>query len=187
MLSAHKGPFHIVSGEDVTIIAEFRLPFRFIICIVLAACQAMNFWEVSINFVRRMGFEFDFENRKIGYDDHLLWQHRWDGSITKPVPITPQPCRWHDDGNALWCSPFEPEDDLEWITPPSLKHAGEPPAPSRPDDDDESNYDENVIWTYPGRPDPEFDQGHPQRNAPDILDQVAKVLWDLENDENLPY
>ncbi len=162
MLSAHKGPFHIVSSEDVTIIAEFRLPFRFVICIVLAACQAMNFWEVSINFVRRMGFEFDFENRKIGYDDRLLWQHRWDGSITKPVPITPAN-RWHDDGTALWCSPFEPEDD------------------------DESNYDENVVWESPGYPDPEFDQGHPQRNAPDVLDQVAKVLKDLDDDKDLPF
>ena len=163
MFSARKGPFHIVSGEDVTIIAEIKLPFRLVIVIVLAACEAMNFWEVSINFVRRMGFEFDFENRKIGYDDRLLWQHGWNGSITKPMPITPQPNRWHDDGNALWCTPFEPEDD-------------------------ESDYDEDVVWESPGRPDPEFDQGHPQRNAVDVLDQVRQVMQDIDDfDGALPF
>ena len=161
MLSTRKGPFRAMSGEDITIVAEIKLPFRLVIVIVLAACEPMNFWEVSISLLRRFGVEFNFDTTT-GYDDHLITSKNWHGSLVKPVPITPAN-RWHDDGTALWCSPFEPEDD------------------------DESNYDEDVIWEFPGRPDPEFNKGHPQRNAPDVLDQVAKVLKDLDDDKDLPF
>lgn len=94
MLSTRKGPFRAISGEDITIIAEIRLPFRLVIVVVLAACKHMNYWELSINLVRRMGLEFEFDSQN-NYDDKLIVGKNWNGSI-KPKEEEPT-------GNGRYC------------------------------------------------------------------------------------
>lgn len=175
MISARRGLFRFVSGEDITVVAEIRLPFRFVIFVVLAACTSMNCWEVSISLLKRLGAEFSFED-ETGCNDQYIIGKKWDGTLIKPTE-TARTC-FFDDDNALWCSPFEPEEE-------------EDEADTLAQSQTNWRCIDEIDWkaeaVKASRPDAELDQGHPQHNAPDVLDQVREVMQYLEDDKDLPF
>ncbi len=195
MLRTRKGPLRIRSHEDVTLVAQLELPFRFVIVIFFAAARKMSFWELDVSLVRRFGL--DFSNRLTGRDDRPVWQFHRDGTIQKEVGLDPLPspsrpeddldeyihlgeskrCRRHDDGNALWCSPFEPENDED--EPDALNQF-------------QVNWRciDQIDWTAEAaKANRAMDIGAPQpANTIDVLDQARQVLDDIDEfGSALPY
>ena len=184
MLRTRKGPLRIRSHEDITLVAQLELPFRFVIVIFFAAARKMNLWELDVSLVHRVGL--DFSNPLTGCDDHPIWQFHRDGIADRLAIIEPRPAdpesdldeyihlgeskhsHLHDDGNAHWCSPFEPEDDDE---PSTL-------------DSSQANWRciDEIDWrAEEAKTNRAMDVGDPRPgNTVDVLDQARQVLDDIE-------
>ena len=186
MLRTRKGPLRIRSHEDITLVAQLELPFRFVIVIFFAAARKMNLWELDVSLVHRVGL--DFSNPLTGCDDHPIWQFHRDGIVDRLAIIEPRPAdpesnldeyihlgkskrsRLHDDSDALCCSPFEPEDDDE-------------PKPNTLDSS-QVNWRciDEIDWqAEKAKDDRAMAIGDPQPgNTVDVLDQARQVLDDIE-------